>query len=148
MKYLKKIIDDETRALVVNTAKQKEKILLSHNYLALIKFKQLCVTEELCTAPPNKIAERRTLWETKYKITIDSLTFRKPMNYITLKHSTAGSISDSTTVLNGEPMEELDVQIDYDEFVDAVENVVDIPFTTIQNLVRTCTPTINFAIIY
>ena len=65
MRDSNKIVDDETRGLMMNTAKQKKKILLSRDYLALIKFKRLCVAEELSTPPPNKIAGRRNLWETK-----------------------------------------------------------------------------------
>ena len=71
------------------------------------------------------------MWETKYKRIIDPLTPRKPMNYITSKHNTAGSICDSITMLNSEHTEELDGQIHNDEFMDAVENVVDFLFASI-----------------
>ena len=102
MRDLNKMIDDETRGLMINTAKQKKKILLSRDYLALIKFKQLCVAKELRTPPPNKIAGRRYLWESKYKDMIDPLSPGKPMNYIASKCSSAGSVGDSTTMLNCE----------------------------------------------
>ena len=59
---------------------------------------------------------------------IDPLSPRKPMNQITSKHIKEGSVGDSTTVLNGESTKGLDIQIENDEFVDAVENVTDIPF--------------------
>ena len=41
MRDLNKMIDDETRGLMINTAKQKKKILLSRDYLALIEFKHI-----------------------------------------------------------------------------------------------------------
>ena len=56
------------------------------------------------------------------------------MNYITSKHSTAGSVCDSITMLNSEHAEELDGQINNDEFVDVVENVAYIMFASIQKL--------------
>ena len=62
---------------------------------------------------------------------IDPLSPRKPMDYVTSKRSSAGSVDDSTTVLNCESTEDLDIQIENNEFVDAVENVTDIPFASI-----------------
>ena len=99
-------------------AKQKKKLLLSSDYLALIKFKQLRVAEEVRVVPPTKINERKTLWETKYKGMLDPLMPKKPMN-----HSTAGSGSATSLFLNSKPIAKCDIELEDDEFLCAVENV-------------------------
>ena len=89
------------------------------------------MVKELQTPPPTKIAGRRNLWETKYKDTIDPLSPRMPINYITSKCRNEGNVDESTTSLICESNADLNNQVENDEFVDAVENVTDIPFATI-----------------
>ena len=130
MKDLNKIIDDETRALMMNTAKQKQKLLLSRDYLALIKFKQLCVAEEDRIPPPNKIAERRTTWKEKYENMPDPLTPRKPLNYCNLKRITV-PIVDSSEFVRREEVQISRVQIDHDDLADDIVDNEEVMFTCI-----------------
>jgi len=74
--------------------------------------------EEKRVVPPTKIAERKTLWETKYKSMLDPLMPTKPKNYLSANHSTAGPGSDVPFLSNSEPPEECDREMYDDELAD------------------------------
>ena len=55
--------------------------MLTRDYLALIKHRQLCLEEDQPVVPPNKIDDQRSAWITKYKLMRNPLTPREPLNY-------------------------------------------------------------------
>ena len=75
---LNKIGSSSTRAKMLNDAKKEGKLMLTRDYLSLLKFKQLCVSEQENVLPPNKVADRRLAWEGKYKHMANPLTPPKP----------------------------------------------------------------------
>ena len=51
MKYLNKVVNPNTRKSLLNTARKEKKLMLTRDYLDLIKFKQLCLVPRRVCAP-------------------------------------------------------------------------------------------------
>ena len=81
MKDLSKKVNPKMRKSFLNSARKEKKLMLTKDYLSLIKLKQLCLEEDQRVVVPNKIDARKLTWNIKYKTRANPLIPQKAMDY-------------------------------------------------------------------
>ena len=74
------VTDDKKKKKIIKRLKKEKKWLLNDDYLCLIRFKQLCLTDK--PTIPTVLAVRKHLWSTQYRRMPNPLVPVIPLNYV------------------------------------------------------------------